>query len=700
MKISVLLPYKENYTKNHAGAVSIFVKGVNNYSKYKSSINIYGNTEFKNFLSKNYKNIPFQKQFLQSSSKIYVNNFIKLEKKRKSDIIEIHNRPSYLKFFSYFKKKIVFYFHNDPLTMKGSISVKERMFILNFCDKIIFNSEWTKKRFFKNISKFFYNSEKIEIIYQSTSKTKINLNKKEKIITFVGKLNKSKGYDIFGEAILKILDNFKDWKGIVFGDEPREQISFNHDRLIKKGYQSNESVLENFKKSSIAVACSRWEEPFGRSSLEASSRGCAVIISNRGGLPETITDGIILNNLNSKQLYEKIQNLILNKKKLLNIQKKSLKNFYLDNQYSSNKIDKYRAKFFKKSKINEKKLRILHVTNFNVRHNGRLFYNTGRRINNGFLKLGHTVQTLSDRDTISQERKLTDLAGSKSLNNKLIEIVSNYLPELIVLGHADLISNETLALVKKFYPSIKICQWFLDKMDNKKWLINRDRFLKKINYLDANFCTTHPASVKSLSNKNVFFIPNPVDNTFENLKIYKKKFFKYDLFFALSHGVHRGTLKKGKTDNREQFINKLLIKNDEIRFNLFGIKNNQPIWAEEFKKELSKSKMALNLSQGDPLKFYSSDRIAQLIGNGILTFIDINTKLNKIFSSKEVVFYNSIDDLNKKIIKFKNNNLLRNKIAKKGMIKYHKYMNSQNVADFIIKKTFKERKKKFYWENK
>ena len=35
------------------------------------------------------------------------------------------------------------------------------------------------------------------------------------------------------------------------------------------------------------------EEPFGRTSLEASSRGCAVIISNRGGgLPETITNGI------------------------------------------------------------------------------------------------------------------------------------------------------------------------------------------------------------------------------------------------------------------------------------------------------------------------------------------------------------------------------------------------------------------------
>ena len=111
--------------------------------------------------------------------------------------------------------------------------------------------------------------------------------------------------------------------------------------------------------------------------------------------------------------------------------------------------------------------------------------------------------------------------------------------------------------------------------------------------------------------------------------------------------------------------------------------------------------MALNLSQGEPLKFYSSDRIAQLIGNGILTFIDIKTKLNKIFSNKEVVFYKNIDDLNKKIIKYKSNNDLRNKIAKNGMKKYHDYMNSKIVASFIIEKTMKyNQKKKYYWEKK
>ena len=701
MKISILLPYKENYSKDYAGAVSVFINGVNNKSRYKSSIKIYGNTKYGNILSKNYVNIPFSKKFFQSSSKVYINNFLKLEKKRNSDILEIHNRPSYLKFFSYFKKKIVFYFHNDPITMSGSTSKEERLFILNFCHKIIFNSEWTKKRFFKDINKFYYNSEKVQVIHQSTNRKKIKLNKKEKIITFVGKLNSSKGYDLFGKAIIKILNEFKDWKSIVFGDEPREKIFFSHERLMNKGYQSNDKVLKFLSKSSIAVVCSRWEEPFGRSSLEASSRGCAVIISNRGGLPETITDGIILKKLSSREIYKEIKNLILDKKKLKNLQLNSYKNFYLDDNFISGLIDNYRKKLFEDIKNYPKKLRILHITNLNLRHNGRLFYNTGRRINNGLLKLGHTVQTLSDRDIVSQDRKITDIFGSKSLNNKLLEIVSNFIPHIIVLGHADQISNNTILKIKYFYPSIKFCQWFLDRMDDDKWKINKERFLDKMKNLDANFCTTHPSSIKNLKSKKVFFIPNPVDPTFENLKIYQNKIYKYDLFFAISHGVHRGTLRKGKIDNRELIIRNLMDINNQVKFNVFGINNNQPVWAEEFKNELSKCKMSINLSQGNPLKFYSSDRIAQLVGNGVLTFIDIRTQLNKLFTTKEVVFYKNYSDLKRKIIKFKNSNSLRNKIANQGMNKYHKYMNSMIVSKYMINKTLNSNnKEKFFWENK
>ena len=63
------------------------------------------------------------------------------------------------------------------------------------------------------------------VIHQSASKNKVNIKKKKKIITFVGKLNKSKGYDLFGESIIKILDKYKDWSAIVVGDEPKSVMS-------------------------------------------------------------------------------------------------------------------------------------------------------------------------------------------------------------------------------------------------------------------------------------------------------------------------------------------------------------------------------------------------------------------------------------------------------------------------------------------
>ncbi len=694
MSISVLLPYKEDYTKNKAGAVSIFLYGHQKISKFKNNIKIFGSTIYKDKLSKNYVEIPFKKNLLQSSSKEYVKSFIKIQRKYKSKILEIHNRPEYLKYINLEEKKYyVLYFHNDPLQMKGSISKNERLFLLNKCDYIVFNSNWTKNRFITNFEKFYTNSPKLIVIEQSVNKTKINFKKKKKLITFVGKLNSSKGYDIFGKAIIKILNKYPSWKAAVIGDEPREKINFFHKNLLLFGHKNHTFVLNYLKTTSISVTPSKWEEPFGRSSLEASSRGCAVIVSNRGGLPETVTDGIILKKLSVNNLQRNIEILLNNPKKLHEYQTKSYKNFYLTDNYISSKIDNYRNTLLYKNKFTSgfKNKRILHVTNFNERHNGRLFYNTGRRLNNGFVRLKNSVLTLSDRDTISSKRSLIDIDGSKSLNNKLLEVVGNFKPDIIFFGHADLISRESVSTIKRIYPNIKMAQWFLDKMDNSSWKINKSRFEKIKNLLDCSFCTTFP----NKNDVNTFFIPNPVDVTFETLKVFSKKRFKFDVFFAMSHGVHRGVLKYGKFDEREIILNKLLKKLPDIKFDLYGINNSQPVWAENYKEKLSQSPMAINLSQGLSQKYYSSDRIAQLIGNGLLTFVDKKTKLNDFFNNDEVIFYNSLDDLARKIIFYKNNINKRIKVSKKGYKKYHYYMNSDLIAEYMIKRTlgFKNLKK-------
>ena len=61
-------------------------------------------------------------------------------------------------------------------------------------------------------------------------------------------MNNAKGYDLFGNAVIKILDKYKDWKAIVVGDEPREKIVFNHKRLIIKGFSSHNYILDLLKK--------------------------------------------------------------------------------------------------------------------------------------------------------------------------------------------------------------------------------------------------------------------------------------------------------------------------------------------------------------------------------------------------------------------------------------------------------------------
>ena len=700
MKIAILLPYKENYSKLNAGAVSIFVNDTVKLSKFKSGIKVYGSTESKKVLN-NYKNIKFEKKFYQSSSNKYLKSFLDTIKNENIDILEVHNRPHYINFlkkFSNYKK--VLFFHNDPLNMHGSVSVKERLDLLNITDRIVFNSNWSKSRFLIDLP-YSRNYDKLEVIHQSTSKTKINFNKKKKIISFIGKLNSSKGYDIFGKAVLKILNKYDDWSAIVIGDEPRQKFFFEHVNLNHLGFKENSFILNKLKEVSIATVPSRWDEPFGRSSLEAASRGCALIISNTGGLSETTNKAIILNKISEDELFNKIEYLIRNKKYRNYLQRKTYNDFSLTNQNATSKIDSLRKELIINKKINlvkniKKPLKIIHITNFNERFDGRLHYNTGKRINNGLIRLGHNILTISDRDILSNYKNLKDPKGVNTLNNKIINSFNYFNPDMIITGHADNISLNTFEYIKNKKKTVKIAQWFLDPVSKfgPDFDKNKNRLLKNVKFIDANFLTTDPNSLK-FKIKNSYFIPNPADKSFETLENYKHDC-ENDLFFAMSHGVHRGILKKNKSDNRERILEELLIKNKEIKFDFYGYNNRQPIWAEDFKNQLSKSKMGLNLSRGKPLKYYSSDRIAQLMGNGLLTFIDEKTSYSDFFTKKEIITYTNTYDLIEKILKYKKDDKQRRIIARNGKNKYLKIFNSSNVANFIISKTFQLKNKSFW----
>ena len=702
MKIAILLPYKEDYTQKYSGAVSIHVSNLLKHSNYRTNSYVYGNTKRKQFLSKNFINIKINSNILSSNNRKYLAKFVDLNLNNIPDIIEIHNRPSYVEIIKKkLNSKIILYFHNNPLTISGSKNRNDRLNILNDCEHLFFNSNWTKDQFFKDIDQSNY-LNKFSICYQSTKKQKVDISKKKKIITFVGKLNTAKGYDIFGQAVIKILNKYKDWKSIVVGDEPREKHFFRHKNLKVYNFKENNFVLNLLSKASISVACSRWEEPFGRTSLEACSMGCATIITNRGGLVETTNHPVILKNLDSVSLFKKIEELIINKKYRTNIQKLNYNSFYLSHQYVSKIIDNVRKKIisnnFSKLNINKNsKLKIVHITNFNYRYHGRLQYNTGIRINNGFIRQGHNVLSLSDRDLISFSKSLRDPSGSNYLNNLISKTVDNFKPDLLVLGHADKVSSDNLKSLKNKHKNMYLTQWFLDPLSRKgpDYIKNKDRILDKNKVCDSSFITTDPKAL-DFKIKNVFYMPNPCDKSIDYLENFNSTQI-YDVFYAISHGVHSGILRPGKLDEREIFIKKLKKKCKNIKFDTYGMFGRQPIWGNDFLNQISNSKMSLNLSRGQPVKYYSSDRIAQLMGNGLLTFIDKRTQFSDFFSNKEMVFYKNVDELSEKIKKYSKDDKERKIIAKNGHTKYHKFFNSEIISKYIINKTV-GLNSKFYWE--
>jgi len=331
------------------------------------------------------------------------------------------------------------------------------------------------------------------------------------------------------------------------------------------------------------------------------------------------------------------------------------------------------------------KNKILHITDLHFRHNGRLFYSTGKKINNGLILNGHNVLNISDRDVTNQKKNIFDIGSKKYLFNLILENIENFKPDMILFGHVDRLSYLNFLELKKRYKKIKFAQWFLDPLiktgpDYEK---NKSRFFLKYQFCDTNFITTSPSAIDFVNSEKTFFIPNPID---PSIDIYKNHLIdhKYDIFIAISHGQHRGILKKDFTDNRVKLIYQLTKK---VNYNIFGYKNN-PVWGQNFFNELNKCSMAINLSRGEPIKYYSSDRMASLLGNGLLTFIHEKYYYQDFFTKNEIVTYKNINDLNKKILFYKKNKKLLKKIASNGFKKAHKIFNNKLISDFIVRKTF------------
>lgn len=196
------------------------------------------------------------------------------------------------------------------------------------------------------ISNSFYSSNNLEKIYDKKSTViypglkpinpkKIIINNNKKILS-VGALSKIKGH------FFSIYQSNNLSKEItILGrktDESQKIINTAKEKnIFLKIIQTEKDILKDkiFKKYSIYLA-NQEHEPFGISTLEATSNNCIVLGKNEGGTPEIIQNGIngfLYTNLEEAK---KILKEILNKKNIT-----LYKTNKIDWKYTTNKLMLY-----------------------------------------------------------------------------------------------------------------------------------------------------------------------------------------------------------------------------------------------------------------------------------------------------------------------------------------------------------------------
>ena len=319
--------------------------------------------------------------------------------------------------------------------------------------------------------------------------------------------------------------------------------------------------------------------------------------------------------------------------------------------------------------------RLLLVDNLMIRRYGNLRMGPGRKLMCGAIRNDWRICEFSDRD---MARLLAPL-GIRSLggviaNRKLLLTAKNFRPDIMLLGHCDYITNETLAAIRSAVPGIRIAHFNVDPLWQPR---TRAQMADRMESCDALFATTAGEVLKTwTTGRNVVaYMPNPSDPSMENQDNGAKTDFARDLFFA-------GNPREG--DPRWDLLRELLPKIEGmLRVEIFGA-DRPSIWGADYEDVLATSKMSLNLNRREGDLWYSSDRIAHLMGFGILTFQSSKNGMQRFFSDRETVWFDGAADLAEKILRYQADDVARAAIASAGRARYHALFNGARVLRFLV----------------
>src|SRR5690625_422849 len=234
------------------------------------------------------------------------------------------------------------------------------------------------------------------------------------------------------------------------------------------------------------------------------------------------------------------------------------------------------------------------------------YYSFDKRFINGLIRLGHSVVHISDRDANRAAWDLPKL-GTWLASRQLLMVAAAYRPELILLFHADKISDQALQRLKREHPAAPIINIDCDLIEIPR---NRERILRRGAQVDATLITSAGVSLKTLRDARLRagYIPNPADPSLDDMGGAPEEREWDMVYFAAAD-----------PDSSKWAVAKAVAEAaPDLKIGLMGSRK-QRIFGRTYYDILANSRTALNWSSDNTVHLYSSDRIGQLFGSGICT---------------------------------------------------------------------------------
>ena len=326
--------------------------------------------------------------------------------------------------------------------------------------------------------------------------------------------------------------------------------------------------------------------------------------------------------------------------------------------------------------------RILFVGNFLIRHWGNGRTGIDMRLAAAATRLDCPVLTFSERDIA---RFLAPLGfmrslGAKMMCKRLVRTVRNFRPDVVFISHCDYIDNGTLDAMRAAAPGVKLVHINCDPVETDHCCA---QIARRTDSCDAIFVTTAGEKLKSwTTGRNVVgFYSNPSDPAFETEDNSLKTDFAYDLFFAGRPAL---------ADQRKALLDALMPRLDpSVRLGFFGM-GRPLVIGRAYEEAIAASKMGLSINRFENWKWYASDRITHLMGNGVLTFQYDGNEMQDFFSEKETVYFHTPKELAEKIAFFNSHDDARRAVAAAGRAKYHALFNAQRTLRYMVEATLGE----------